>query len=550
MAESRILGPDGKPIRKEDLNRELAASLVVSIRSLWRASSVAGDLEPERLASLLQGAIDGDAHDYLTLAEEMEEREPHYGSVLGTRKRALLGLGRIVEAASDDPHDVELADAVRDHVVNRPAFGRLISALSDALGKGYSVSEIFWDTQRKPWMPRDQYIETNGRRKKVRAYEWRDPRFFMYDRESGRELRLLDNQASMDGVPLAPYRFIVHEPQLKMGLPIRSGLARLVAAAYMCSSFTLADWMAFADVFGIPIRLGRYQAGAKPEDIQTLIAAVANLGSDAAAVLPDSMRIEFQNAVQGAGGPEMFKNLAEHLHKLISKAVLGQTATADETPGRLGNASEKQEVRLDILEGDAGDLESTLNEQLVVPFVDLNYGPQERYPWFRLHIPKKEDLQMLITALEKLVPMGLEVEQSVVRDKFGLPDPDPQSKRGGKLLMPPAPPPAFGSAPQRTRYWPGYGIAANRVGLPQPDAIDVLAEDALADWEPMLEPILDPVRQFAERAGSYEEFLAELPMLLERMDAGELVRRLAEAAFKARGMGDGTDDVNPDEVNV
>ncbi|WP_332831728.1 hypothetical protein [Escherichia coli] len=32
----------------------------------------------------------------------------------------------------------------------------------------------------------------------------------------------------MDGVPLTPGKFIVHQPRLKSGLPLRNGLARLV----------------------------------------------------------------------------------------------------------------------------------------------------------------------------------------------------------------------------------------------------------------------------------------------------------------------------------
>ena len=36
---------------------------------------------------------------YLVLAEEMEEKDPHYASVLGVRKRAVSGITPIVEAS-------------------------------------------------------------------------------------------------------------------------------------------------------------------------------------------------------------------------------------------------------------------------------------------------------------------------------------------------------------------------------------------------------------------------------------------------------------------
>ena len=69
--------------------------------------------------------------------------------------------------------------------------------------------------------------------------------------------------------------------------------------------------MGFADLFGMPIRVGRYGPGASKDDIATLMSAVANLGSDAAAVIPDSMRIDFTQAANVTGAGDFFKGLAE-----------------------------------------------------------------------------------------------------------------------------------------------------------------------------------------------------------------------------------------------
>ncbi len=55
----------------------------------------------------------------------------------------------------------------------------------------------------------------------------------------------------------------------------------------------------------MPLRLGRYGPGATETDIAELMRAVANLGTDAAAVLPDSMRIEFTEAGNRTGGAEL-----------------------------------------------------------------------------------------------------------------------------------------------------------------------------------------------------------------------------------------------------
>lgn len=149
MADSPIVDASGRPIRKAELKQELAAPSLTGVRQVWH-NGIASHLTPDRLGSILRAAENNEGHDYLTLAEEMEEREPHYASVLGTRKRAISGLGVVVESASDDAADVRLADAVRD-LVNDAAFGTLVEDLLDALGKGYSVAEIMWQTRDRQW---------------------------------------------------------------------------------------------------------------------------------------------------------------------------------------------------------------------------------------------------------------------------------------------------------------------------------------------------------------------------------------------------------------
>jgi len=521
MADSPIVDASGRPIRKAELKQELAAPSLTGVRQTWH-NSIADNLTPDRLGMILRAAANNDGHDYLTLAEEMEEREPHYASVLGTRKRAVSGLDIQVEAASDDAADVRLADAVRD-LVRDAAFGTLVEDLLDALGKGYSVAEIMWAARGGEWWPRE--------------YVWRDPRFFRFDQATGRQLRLIDQHNVAEGIPLAPFKFIVHKPRLKSGLPMRGGLARLVAVSYMAKSYTLTDWLAFAEVFGMPLRLGRYNSNAKQDEVDILRAAVANLGSDAAAILPEGMKIEFQEIANTQGGADLFQGLAEWVDKQTSKAVLGQTMTADDGSSQ-SQATVHNDVREDIQRADAKHLDHTLARDLVKPFIDLNYGVQRRYPTIRIHIPQPENIQQLVSAVKDLVPLGLRVESSVISDKLGLPDPD----KGAHILSPPAQNPYPETAPNRA-----LNAAQNResvVDEQEPD-FDEIAE-AEDEWQPQLTPLLDPIerlaKQVADEGGDENDFLNRLGEALEEMDETELVRRLAASAFKARGLGDARDD--------
>lgn len=66
----------------------MAAPTLGGVRS--PLSGYPGDgLNPVRLANILRAADQGDPVDYLELAETIEERDPHFLGVIGTRKRAV-----------------------------------------------------------------------------------------------------------------------------------------------------------------------------------------------------------------------------------------------------------------------------------------------------------------------------------------------------------------------------------------------------------------------------------------------------------------------------
>ena len=532
---SNLVGPDGVTPLRALMTKEIAAPALTSQRSILSGNPAAG-LEPGRLASILHGAEDGNIIDYLELAEQMEERDLHYLSVLGTRKRQVSQLEITVEAASDAPIDQAKAETIRGWLKRDTLEAELFDIL-DAVGKGFSFAEIVWETPGAgPWLPR-QLI-------------WRDPRWFEFDRIDG-ATPLLRGQGAP--APLPPYKFVAHVHPAKSGLAVRGGLAKAVAWAFLFKSFSLKDWVEFADVYGFPIRVGKYQPGATPDDINTLLRAVSQISRDAAAVVPSSMEMEFTTSA-AASGPDTFRQLCEYLDRQISKAVLGQTATTDSEGGGLGGSGrEHNDVRGDIERADAKLLAATLNRDLVKPVIDLNYGAGGPYPAIRIGRPEAKDLDAFLSAVERFVAMGGTVAKSVVRDEIGLPDPAP----GEQLLVPagsanlPAPgngpgsaPPAPGAPfpralapagplePLKSPYGPATAATAPAGGG---DDID-LAVQALVDdgWEPVMAPILDPLRAALETAASFEEAVAVLTPALARMKPDALARNLLAAGFAVR----------------
>lgn len=515
---SVIINPQtNQPFDKAALTQEIAAPALAGVRQVFY-ETVGGGITPEGMASILeQAALSIDPRPYLTLAEEMEEREGHYFCELGKRKLAVESIDFDVEAASEDPADVKIADAVRE-MLKIEAVRDSRADLLDGLGKGFSVCEIVWDTSEAQWMPA-KLIH-------------RDPRWFLFDIVDRSTLRLRDEADPAFGVLLPLYKFVRHVPRLKTGIPIRNGLARIVAFMWICKQYAMKDWMAFAEVFGMPLRLGRYPATATPKDISVLRRAVANIGSDAAAILPESMKIEFEQVSNTTGGADLFERLATYTDGQISKIVLGQTMSADAKSSGIGsgNADLHGEVRGDIRDYDCRQLETTYDRDLVRPFVDLNFGPQKCYPKTRIRKPEKEDITAFSNAVAALVPVGLRIGQDVVRDRLGVPDPED----GDELLgMPARPEPDAGGEPV-----PGQGAvpparAQNRAQRPAPRTTDAQVTRAAADGDPMVQEWVETIRQALAESASLEDFrdrLLELYPNLPTRAFGELMQEALTAA--------------------
>lgn len=534
-----ILDQWGDPVSSQQLVKPAMGATVTGVRDTFD-DFMASRLTPALMARILRDAAMGEMHDALTLFEEMEEIETQYSAVLSTRKRAIQSIELQVKASGDSAEEIKLADFVRDQIADHPGMYDMIGDMLDALGKGYSVVEIVWDVEGRQWRPE--------------RFEWHDPRLFQFDRETRKQLRKRV-QSDFNGAPLEPFKFIRHVPKLKSGIPARNGLGRLALWTFLLKTYSLKDWAAFLEVHGMPLRLGKYGPGASDADKRVLLNAVRNLGSDAAAIVPAGMEIEF---VETKGFSEKpFEGFAMYLDKALSKAVIGQTMTADEG-GSLAQAKVHDNVRIDIKKADAKQLNGTLARDLVRPFIDLNHGPRDKYPQLIVQVSEPEDIKTLSEALGKLVPLGLTVQTSDLRDRMGFADPEPGAEVLGKVQpakgnpKPGAKPEAFDPPKETNRLHLagcpccGAGPRAFNAELSDPtDGRDELVAAAMEDWERDMSPVISAIEAEAAKSTSYEEFEAALNRLTGELPTGSLARRIAIATLKARGLGEVSDDPGP-----
>ena len=517
----QFLDAYGRPIQREVLKKEQAAVTSASIRRP-RVYDEAAGLNPIRLANLLKASVNGNPEAYLALAEDMEERDLHYGGVLGSRKTQVAGLPVTVDAAGDDARSIDQADFIRD-AVERDTFELELKDMLDATGKGFSETEIIYDTSEGQWS--------------LQELKWRDPRWFTFDLVDGETPLLRGNGAPE---PLAPYKWISHVAKVKSGLPIRGGIARAVCWSYLFKSFTARDWAIFVEAYGQPLRLGKYGPGASEPDKEVLLEAVQNIGTDYAAIVPASMVVEFIKA-DISGSHELYQKRCDWLDQQVSKLILGQTGTTDAIAGGYAVGKVHDGVKADIERSDAKQLAATLNRDLVRPLIDLNFGRQKAYPRIKIGREEEVDTTVWMGNVKTFVDMGGEVGMSVVRDKLGIPDPDKGEKLLGKRAEPQPPKPTIENDPPLPKP------AAQSVGKLQDktDAIDDATEAMLANdaWEPLVAPMIEGLSEKIASAGSLDEAREAVAKHLKTMDTSALAELLARAAFSARLAGEYGEDL-------
>jgi phage gp29-like protein len=201
---------------------------------------------------------------------------------------------------------------------------------------------------------------------------------------------------------------------------------------YLFKNYALKDWVAFAEVFGMPLRIGKYDARADKADKDALAAAIRSLGSDAAGIISKNTEIEFVETVKNSGTNNIYETLANFCDKQMSKAILGQTATTEGTPGKLGNEDAQDRVRHDLIKADAESLGKTIRHQIIRPLVGYNFGWDKRLPWFNLLYEKPEDLKNLMEVYNGAAKIGQPISAEHVSERFKIPLP----KKGETVLEP------------------------------------------------------------------------------------------------------------------
>jgi phage gp29-like protein len=408
---------------------EMRQIAVMAVRDRWSQYPSKG-LTAGKLAAILLEADQGYVQRQAELFEDMEEKDPHLNAEFQKRKNAVLSFDYEIQPYSESAEDKKIAEFLQDVIYNLPKFEDAMLDLLDAIPKGFALIEPIYDF--------------TGGKVVISDLSWiHQKRAVFYDRGSAgvwqktfEMPKIITEAEQINGEIMPPFKLIYHRFKARSGYDTRAGIMRVCAWMYLFKNYAIKDWVAFAEIFGMPLRLGKYDSGASKEDKDSLIAAIQSLGTDAAGVISKNTEIQFIETMKNAGTQNVFDVLVNFCDRQMSKAILGQTLTTQEgDSGSYSLGKIHNEVRKDLIRGDSEALSNTIRFQIFRPLVGWNFGWDKPLPWFRIKYEPSADLKTLSGVYKNVSALGQPISQEHVSERFKIPLPT----KGETVLAPPAP---------------------------------------------------------------------------------------------------------------
>lgn len=493
-------------------------------------------ITPSKLKQILEDAENGDIQAQHQLFMDIEEQDSSIAANMMTRKRSVLTLDwRIVEPRNATPAEEKLQAEIDELFYQYPNLEDLFVDLMDAVGHGFSALEIQWAQVNGKWIPKGF---------KPCPQSW-----FKLDKDDSLLLRTPANQM---GEPLRPFGWVVHRHKSRSTQLARDGLYRTLAWLYMYKHYSVRDFAEFLELYGMPIRIGKYGAGATNAEKRTLLRALAEIGHNAAGIMPESMQIELHNVANAgaASGNNPFLQMVDWCEKSIARLILGQTLTSGadgkSSTNALGNVH--NEVRRDLMISDAKQIAQTITQQIILPYLQINVDPNiapHRVPYFEFDTKEYEDLSVFADAIPKLTGIGVQISESWVRDKLGIPEP-----QEGELILSTLQGEKTDKKTTALSAMLNHGkdcscgcrsaaLSAQNGKKDEQDELDGLIDDALAnaDFNQQLDPMMKQIVGVVMASESYDEAQEKLIALYPDLTSESHQAYLASAVFLADLLG-------------
>ncbi|WKE67513.1 DUF935 family protein [Gallaecimonas kandeliae] len=451
-----------------------------------------GFLDPLQLQAssdqILQLRSNGDYEIYRQVL-----RDDQVKGVWSQRQLAITSKEWTVTPGGKTRKDQAAADFIREQVA-QVGFDRVTGLMLFGVFYGFAVAEAMWGR--------------DGRFVTLDEIKVRDRQRFGFDGAGRLRLKTFGQP---NGELLPERKFWAfntgadHDDE-----PYGLGLAHWLYWPVLFKRSGIKFWLIFLEKFGQPTAKGTYDSNATPAEKQRLLQALSAITTDSGIIVPQGMQIELMEAARS--GSADYVALVDRMDRAIAKVVMGQVASSEGTPGRLGNDKLQGEVREDLIKADADLICESFNRSIVRWLVEWNF-PGAALPSVYRKVSQDEDLGERATRDKTIFDMGFKPTLGYIQDNYG---------EGWQEKAPIAPPPP--NPGQALLGAPSASFAESQAQPPTqmlPQAEKALAAPVGA-W-------LDQVRTLVGQVQSLEELRTKLLDLYPAMSLDQYAAALAEA---------------------
>lgn len=429
--------------------------------------------------------------------------DPEVRSALNQRHLAVVKCETQVDPGGDRPIDIAAADFMRaqlkalkwDKLTEKMLVGELY---------GYSVSEIIY----KP----------EGNLVGIADIKVRHRRRFRFGKEA--ELRMLTHSNMLEGIPAeAPYFWHFNCGADHDDEPYGLGLAHWLYWPVLFKRAGIKFWLIYLEKFGMPTVVGKYDTNADAGDKTKLLSATRAVQVDSGMIMPKEMELELLEA--GRSGTADYGALVDKMDAMIQKVVLGQTASTQGTPGKLGNDKLGADVRADIVKAAADLICESFNQGPGTWLTQWNF-PGAATPRVYRVTEEPEDLDKRATRDKSIRDLGFKPSLKYILETYGgeweESAPPPQLQPGAPLQP--------GTTPVQF---------AERALPPDPSVAmaRLLDRDLSAAGGQWVEQIRDLVDTTITNGGTLDDLRDALLALSPDMDLGQYADAMATALTAA-----------------
>lgn len=425
--------------------------------------------------------------------------DAHVASCIQSRKSGVKSLQWEINRGGTKTSEVLFIEQIFNNLPLIDIFNDIL----DAPYYGVKFLEIYWQYQDGKIIP----VDILGK-----PTYW-----FFFDQNNIARFRQFDVK---DGVPLPKRKFFIVQHNATYDNPYGEALLSKCYWPVFYKKEIVKFWATFCEKFGMPYLHGNLPEGSSPEELEEMRDSLEDMRQDGNIVTQgDGNMVSLLDASK-SGSPALYEQFIQFFNTEISKAILSQTLTTEQT-GKTGSYSMSKthaEVRQDVIDADKRLVGNCMND-LIKWIMEYNFNGIKDMPKFEFYFEEDVDKELADRDAALAGTGQIKFTKNYFMRNYGFKDDEIE------IIDNPQNPQAGGFA------------EVDSPEDPAQSGLDNMNNVALNDLGKASDELLQQVLKLIDEGSSYDEIESQLISLLPDLDTKAIEDLIARGIIVANAGG-------------